>query len=131
MTPSEIIREAQRLVARFEDPVTLEMLLERCNAEEVLKVTEVTDPIEFAARVYGLVRPAESAAATHSKEEVPLVQEAGKAVKHLIAPIQAMRERVEELTPTSELERAGKEYLLDRFGWALWILQERLPGWGY
>ena len=129
MTPSEIIRQAQRDVVLFEDP--LPWVLAPCNEDEVQRVSALDDPSEFVAYMYNIVRRVEAAAAKYAGDNEPRIQEAADKVKPLVAYIITMRERVVEFTPNTPLEETGKESLLERLGWALWILQERLPQWGY
>ena len=129
MTPSEIVRQAQRDVAHFEDPIS--WVLTPCSEDEVRRVSDLTDPIEFAAGMYNLVRRVEAAAAKYAGENEPRIREAAERVKLLTAPIAVRRERIEGMTSNTPLEEAGKEYLLDRLGWGLWILEDRLPEWGY
>ena len=128
LSASEIIRKVQRDVAIFEDP--LPWFLTPCISE-VSGMSEVTDPVEFAAVTYNLVRRVEAAAAKYAGEDEPRIRDAARRVKLIIPDISAMQERVKILVPTTPLEDAGKESLMERLGWALWILQERLPEWGY
>ena len=126
----DIIRRVQQEVAAFEDPIS--WLLAPCeDGNEVESVAKLVDPIQFAAEVYNLVRRVEAAAAKHAKEDEPRIRRAAERVRSLTGPIAVMRVQVEKLQPATPLEKAGKAYLMERFGWALWILQERLDEWEY
>ena len=129
MNASEIIRAAQREVDIFEN--SLRHVLEPCTSEEVARVIKIGSPTIFSASVYALVRRVEAAAAMHPNESNPHVLVACIAVEHLVPSIQTMRQRVVDLPANTELEEAGKEFLIERLDWALWILTERLHGWGY
>ena len=129
MRAMDIIREAQREVAIFEDPISF--VLQPCTADEVVRVGAIANLTIFVANVYALVRRVEAAAAKYADEDNDEVRQAYAVVQKLILPINAMREHVESIPANSDLEEAGKEGLLERLGWALWVLTERLPDWGY
>jgi len=128
-SPLGIIERAREDTALFEDP--LPWFLKPCTPAEAERISQIEDPIVFAAEIYNLVRRIEAAAAKHARENEPRVQAAVAAAKRLEGPIMLMEKKIQRLNPTSPLEQAGKEYLLDRFLWAQSILNERLQGWGY
>ena len=127
--PWKIIQQARSDVAIFEDP--LPWLLTKCALNEVERVARIEDPTSFAAEVYNVVRRLEAAAAKYSQEGEPRIRQAVERVKLLLGPIMVMRGRVDGMTFNNPLEEAGREYVLDYLGWALWILNQRLSEWGY
>ncbi len=133
MKPSRT-RQAQIAVLKFEAKkggMSLRALLAPCNRREVEGIKTVSDPAEFADRVYGVVRRVESAAWARQDKKTKAVSRTALLAKELSPFIIAMRGRVASLEPKTALERAGKEFLLDRLGWALMILEKSLPAWGY
>lgn len=89
------------------------------------------DPVRFVDALYGSLRRLESAAWKNKGNSHLLVQQASQSAKGGRTAIEAMLGAVERTNPATPLEEAGKEFLLDRLRWALGIITNSLPQWGY
>mgnify|MGYP001560194862 CR=1 FL=1 len=126
--PHEIIQATREAVLDFELP--LFKFLAPCSVGEVKRVAGIEDPVVFHAEMYNLVRRVEAAAAKYAQADEPHIREVASGVKLLEEPIRARMEQTRELQVTGALERAGKEYLLEQFMWALWVFKS-LSARGY
>lgn len=132
--PHGIMQRTREEVARFEVPssdLSLDQFLRGCNLESVVRIERIDNPSQFVAWLYDLVRRVEAAAAKHSDEGDPRISSATEAVRSFENPIVRMMLRVQEMSPTTQLEELGKELSLDILRWARWVLAERLAEWGY
>ena len=129
MSLMEIVAKARADVAQFENP--LFYLLQPCSESAADAIRENNDPLQFTARIYGFVRRVEAAAAERRDENVPAVIGVASLARELVPRIEEMQKVVEKMDVISPLEEAGEHYLLDTLRWALWVIQERLPEWGY
>lgn len=60
-----------------------------------------------------------------------MVVRVATAVMMLVPTIRSRRQGVKTLVVETEIEEAGKAYLLEKLNWVLWMLEERLQGWGH
>ena len=120
--------DARRLVVEYEaGHLTETDLLKGCD----WSLAPVTDPVAFADQLYGSLRPLEATAYKNRGASNPLVVQHAQAANAAVEHIAAMRERVAAMTTVTDLERAGQAFLLDRLDWALGVIANALPKWGY
>lgn len=125
MSRSQAAREA--VVAYEHGASSEETILSGCD----WSFAQLQDPLAFVDGMYGSVRRVESAAWKQQWKKHPLVQSAARTASTTLPSLGAMLQRVDTLMPTTPLEEAGKEFLLDRLRWGISILTTSLPTWGY
>jgi hypothetical protein len=130
------IKDAEQDVVFYEsgrEGWSTERLLGPCSKDTVQQILQKSDvdAITVVDEMCGLIRRVESAACNHKNENNPTVQNSVNEVTKSIACLEGIRKKIEKLTPKTNLEKAGKFWLMSKIDWAEKILKVSLPEWGY
>ena len=136
MTGSEAVNKiisAQSLVARAEaGDVPWSELITMIDTNKALEGVE--DPYEFVGSLYFAFRIVEAAAYAFRDKHTFIK----KVVRELVGWTQEQRTAIERqietnasYEPKSGLERLGQESFEEKCRWALRLLDESFPTWGY
>lgn len=126
------IIEARRLVADFESgKVSLTEIINRSHQVAFPQVSRLTDLAELAAAVYFKFRLIEAAAYAMRGKQDPAVELYCGFAKGYESLLTERLTVVERLEPKSELEAIGLFCVQEKLEWALWLIRESFPAWGY